>query len=337
MGRTNKHSTNPQNTVLHSPASKALQFSTTTMLSFKMASLTVNTAIRHPPAFSLAIRDFSEIGYYAQKAARKERRRRLYHEKLERIERRKTRRAGKNRRYFRDQFRAFWYPKRRAEAIMDQKARQKKMDWKINVATILERIPVVLPDLEPWEQEWDDLSTHLDQYGKLYPEEFYGGPIDFEANMKTNEELLAMLPFTPPPRETAADHSGEIMTIERKLKTNIYYIEKKERWQFPIVELKQPDETILQAGERAIVESVGKNLKYWSPSNCPWSIDMMQYDEEKQQETKLFGEKTFFLKIQHYKHEAENENFAWLDRQEIVDRVKEEQGEEKARFYHYLL
>ena len=43
-------------------------------------------------------------------------------------------------------------------------------------------------------------------------------------------------------------------------------------------------ETILQAGERAIVESVGTVLEYWCPSNCPWSIDMLQYDDEKQQE-----------------------------------------------------
>ena len=54
---------------------------------------------------------------------------------------------------------------------MNRKARQAGMDWKIQVAVIVERLPVVTPDVEEWEQQYLDLRAYLDQFTWEYPEE----------------------------------------------------------------------------------------------------------------------------------------------------------------------
>ena len=194
------------------------------------------------------------LSYYAQKKQAKERRRELYNAKVERQERLPTRRSGP-RDALRREFRSFFISKKVDEEYMERKARQAGLDWNIQVAVILERQNIVLPDKETWETEMDDLQTYLMQFGKQYPKGLFGIE-DYDkvtANLAmTEEELLALLPegFTPAPRETEADATGNVRTTDRKLKTSVYLTVQDSdtnKWMLPTVTLL-PDETFFGSG-----------------------------------------------------------------------------------------
>jgi large subunit ribosomal protein L46 len=284
-------------------------------------------------------------GYWEKKKAAKERRRILWEAAQERKERLKTRRKGRPEvGQKRRDFRSFFIKKKVDEEHMNRKARQAGLDWQVKVAVILERCYVVLPDKEDWEIEYENMKTFLGQFGKEYPKELFD--IDYDKPRPiTDEELLAMLPkgFTPAPRETEADKTGNVRTTNRKLKTSVYLtVQEDEEWQLPTVTLLDDGkETFLEAAKRAVKEKVGDGVEFWCPSNCPWSVDMKAFPEN-QRANGLYGTKTFFMKVQYdegvvSEQEMTVQDFAWLDRREIAERFGEKQGDEASMFYHYML
>ena len=148
--------------------------------------------------------------------------------------------------------------------------------------------------------------------------------------------------YTPAPRETEADASGEIKTMDRRLKERVYLSVKEKgsngAWApFPSTFVGE-DETILAAAKRATSEAVGGKLELYCPSNCPLAVDMYAYKEAK----KYFGIKTFFLKMQFDDGDVDTkqmkaEDYGWLARDEVVDRIKEQRGDVQSKLYHYLL
>ena len=72
-------------------------------------------------------------------------------------------------------------------------AKREGKAWKIRVAVMVERLPVVTPDMEDWEREYKDLYDYLLTYGKEYPEEcgFMFAPDKPEDHIvPTDEELI---------------------------------------------------------------------------------------------------------------------------------------------------
>ena len=295
-----------------------------------------------PPSTAIATRPFSS--YYTQKKEAKDHRRELFEKRLERVERIKTRRNNGQRDALRREFRAFFIKKKVDEEYMDRKARQAGLDWKIDVAVILERQNVVMADKESWQTEMENLQTHLAGFGKMYPKGLYN--VDYEADYAiTEEELLELLPegFTAAPRETVADETGDVRTIERKLKTSVYLTvqEDQDKWMLPTVTL-QPDETFLGAAKRALADKIGPEVEFWCPSNCPCAVDMVALPQEERSKSGVYGTKTFFMKVVHDEGQVEGKSmkvkdYAWLDRGEITEKMKEEHGDYMAKFYHYLM
>jgi large subunit ribosomal protein L46 len=286
-----------------------------------------------------------EPSYWEQKKAKKDRRRELFLATQERKKRLKVRRAGKPIDTKKVEFHKFFISKKVTDEFLDRKARQAGLEWKIKAAAILERIEIVLPDKQPWEVEYENLKTHLNRFGKQYPKEFTGGYDYDEERPMTDEDLLKLLPFTPAPRETEADASGDLRTTDRKLKTNIYLaVQEKnsELWQMPTVDLKE-NESLLDAVRRTLPNQLGPDIDFWCPSNAPWTVQLTPYSEEERKSLGFYGFKTFFMKVQLHeggsvspKH-MKVKDFAWLDRGEMVDRVREQQGEEMSKFYYYML
>lgn len=303
------------------------------------ALFATKTTATHP---KLNITDTTPGAYWNSKRAAKDRRRELYDARQERKERLKVRRAGRPRLFYRKQFRSFFIPKKVNDEYMHRKARQAGMDWEYRVATILERIPVVTPDLEKWETEYEELKDKLSQFGKEFPKEFVGDMYEKHPRGLSREELIAMLPFDPAPRETEADSSGDVKTTNRKLKTRVYLVVREDdHWQFPTVPLGE-DSTLIEAAKRALKVKVGSAIDYWCPSYAPWSVDLQAFPAEKQKESGLYGVKTFFVKVQLDEVMGELstskiQDFAWLDREEIVERIQGEQGDKTSQFYHYML
>jgi large subunit ribosomal protein L46 len=235
------------------------------------------------------------------------------------------------------------------------------LEWEIAVASIVQRPNIVQPDREPWEVDMEVLQVHLSQFGKRYPKELGG---DDNYKPLTQDQLLAGLPFKPAPRETAADLSGDIRTLDRKLKTPVYLFvnnnnkntkEQAQHWEFPSVIL-QPDELLLDGAKRALQPFYG--LSYWCPSNAPWAVQMTPFTlQERRHKPGLYGRKTFFLLLQYEAGTVPDTfDYGWLDRGEITQRVSEQQQRRQeeqqqqsnndyddkssrrlAKLYHYML
>ena len=142
-----------------------------------------------PSVMSLSSRSLS-TSVKEEKLAAKERRTELWQNAQKRVERLKTRRDGKPKNEKQTAFRE-WFDKRRIyQEIMDRKARQAKLDWTIQAAAILERLPVITRDRPEWELEYFKLKSYLGQFGKEYPKELNGFGRTIENPAMTEEELL---------------------------------------------------------------------------------------------------------------------------------------------------
>lgn len=157
----------------------ALAASSTSLL---VSERTVNYTLK-----SFSARSFASVRQ--EKLADKQKRTERYESSRQRMQKLQTRREGRNVGAKKKEFRE-WYDKRRIyQEIMDRKARQAGMEWTIQAAAILERLPVVTPDHPQWEVDYFNLKTYLMQFGKEYPEElgFSPGPGPLAI---TDEELL---------------------------------------------------------------------------------------------------------------------------------------------------
>ncbi len=176
--------------------------------------------------------------------------------------------------------------------------------------------------------------------------------------------FAAGLPFTPAPRETEADASGFLQTRNRRLKTSVFLSIKsntennlsgKSRWTLPsaLADIHS-DTTLLDVAQRAVSNVAGKELILWCPSNAPMAVNLRGYNPNLSSEFRqdYFGEKIFYYRVQYdsgdvneevmkkkVKEEEEGgvEDWGWLTKEEIVERVTEERGTHQAKFFHYML
>lgn len=300
--------------------------------------------------------DSSSLSYFERKAATKQLRVEAYKHKLERAVRIKSRRDNSPKDVKKDEFRSWWDGRRAYEEQMERKARQAGMDWTIKVATIVERLPIVMPDKAEFETEFEDLQAYLQAHsGKDYPKEFTGNDGGTRPEAYTDEELMALLPenFKPAPRETKADEDGTVSTLDRRLKDRVYLIIGDS---FPSTEVKlstnEDDkygddcESLLEAALRGLKEQTssgaGKKkgelpLGLYCASNAPLGVQLDVFDAERQKSTGSFGTKTFFMKVQYDEGTLKGESIAWLDRSEIVDHFRSASKDDEAKFYRYLL
>ena len=149
--------------------------------------------------------------YFGRKVAAKERRVQLYQHKVRRADQLKHRRrridpeaAAAAAAKYNDPtmlpkkmaFRSWWDARRAHEERLDRKARQAGLEWKVRVAVIVERLPVVLPDKDDFERDFEVLQAYLQSHsGKEYPKEFLGGTTASGGAMDrpvvlTDEELM---------------------------------------------------------------------------------------------------------------------------------------------------
>ena len=135
--------------------------------------------------------DSSSPSYFERKAAAKQARVEAYKHKVERAVRIKSRRDHAPRDVKKDEFRSWWDGRKAYEEQMNRKARQAGMDWTLKVATIVERLPVVMPDKETFETEFEDLQAYIKAHsGKEYPKEFMGTDKGGRPEAYTDEDLM---------------------------------------------------------------------------------------------------------------------------------------------------
>eukprot|EP00577_Skeletonema_sp_RCC1716_P021757 CAMPEP_0113423374 /NCGR_PEP_ID=MMETSP0013_2-20120614/28983_1 /TAXON_ID=2843 ORGANISM="Skeletonema costatum, Strain 1716" /NCGR_SAMPLE_ID=MMETSP0013_2 /ASSEMBLY_ACC=CAM_ASM_000158 /LENGTH=364 /DNA_ID=CAMNT_0000311227 /DNA_START=47 /DNA_END=1141 /DNA_ORIENTATION=- /assembly_acc=CAM_ASM_000158 len=297
-----------------------------------------------------------ELTYQERKEVEKKLRRETYEQKQTRLERLKTRRDHSPKDVKRTLFRSWWDKEMMYHNKLQRMAKKEGKPWRVRVAVMVERLPVVTPDEEEWEQDYNDLRDFLETFGKEYPAEtgFMFAPDKSEDHVvESDEDMIAGLPFTPAPRETEADASGDVKTLDRQLKTRLYLTIKSDtegnlsgpRWTLPST-IAETNESLLAAAERAVSDSVGSDLKLWCPSNAPMAVNMRVYNDKLPESFRenYFGEKIFYYRVQYDNTGGDvdeaamkADDYAWLTREEVVDRIEEERGKHQARFFHYML
>ena len=142
---------------------------------------------------------------------------------------------------------------------------------------------------------------------------------------------------------TEADKSGDVKTLDRKLAENLYLAildEDTSMWGFPTTDVVD-DETLLEATTRIATETAGRRVECFSLSNSPMAVDLDVYGDEKRQQEGVYGSKTFFMKLIHDNGDIQKikhaKDYAWLDREEMADKAREQEGVNAGKFYHYLL
>lgn len=142
----------------------------------------------------------------------------------------------------------------------------------------------------------------------------------------------------PLPRETEADASGDIKTLNRRLKTRIFYSQKDDEaslWTFPTATI-EGEETLKQAAQRVAKEKLGDEMEILALSNCPIAVDL-----DVNQKDGFYGTKTFFMKLQYFQGELKPveqvADYGWLDRSELEERAEASQGPNAAKFLRYML
>jgi len=308
--------------------------------------------------------------YKNEKHEAKQDRTEQYTQKQTRNIRLKTRRDPTKANYNKVQFHSFFNTLKQNQEFLDREARRRCLDWNLRVSVMVERLPIIMPEKEEWEKDYEELRLYLDRFRPVYPKEL-GFRDPKEQDIPTDEEVLARLPkgYKPAPRITPADESGNIQTMERKLDRRLYLtinqVENKNdnsentngkstsggygsagsgygcRWSLPTVSL-QHNETLLDAGKRATTQYAGPDLDIVCMGFAPMGVYMQEYDDVDLQKT-YFGDKTFYFKVTVAGGDVDEsimsnfKDWGWLDRSEISNKMKEERGEEAGKFYHYLL
>lgn len=129
------------------------------------------------------------LSYSERKTAAKQLRTQRYQAHQERLERLKTRRDNSPRDVKKNLFRG-WYDKElKYHAYIMKQAKREGKPLRIRVAAMVERLPVVTPDMPQWEEDYYMLRTYLDTYGREMPG-FMPDDKGEDHIVETNEEMM---------------------------------------------------------------------------------------------------------------------------------------------------
>jgi hypothetical protein len=133
-----------------------------------------------------------ELSYQERKEGAKQQRRETWDKKQSRLEHLKTRRDHSPKDVKRTLFRSWWDKELLYHNKLQRLAKKEGKPWRIRVAAMVERLPVVTPDVEEWEQDYIDLRDFLMTFGKDYPAEtgFMFAPDKEEDHVVESDEDL---------------------------------------------------------------------------------------------------------------------------------------------------
>ncbi|PYH96974.1 CAF1 family ribonuclease [Aspergillus ellipticus CBS 707.79] len=136
----------------------------------------------------------------------------------------------------------------------------------------------------------------------------------------------------PYSRVTEADSKGDLKSLNRALQRTLYLLvqSKEGYWKFPSSPV-EVDETLRQAAERTLAQSVGVNMNTWMVGYHPVGhhVYNVRNQNKLKSETASAGDKTFFMKTRIMAGQADLEanvqnltDFKWLSREEIAKFVR---------------
>ncbi|CDP08755.1 unnamed protein product [Coffea canephora] len=200
-------------------------------------------------------------------------------------------------------------------------------DDKIIASVVFERLPVVIPKIDPVVYAFQEFSFRWQQqYRREYPEKFLKKS---DARGKGDYQI----DYVPSPRVTEADKTNDKKSLERALDRRLYLLlygtaygspSGKPTWHFP-EKVYESEGTLRKCAESALQSVVGDLSHTYFVGNAPMGHIVAQPSDSNQD---LPSFKRFFFKSQVIATNKFNigrgDDFVWVTKDELLEYFPEQ-------------
>ncbi|KAL0464852.1 UNVERIFIED_CONTAM: 54S ribosomal protein L17, mitochondrial [Sesamum latifolium] len=198
-------------------------------------------------------------------------------------------------------------------------------DEKLVASVLFERLPVVIPKIDPVVYAFQEFSFRWrQQYRREYPEAFLKKA---DARGKGDYQI----DFTPAPRITEADKSDDKRSLQRALDRRLYLLlfgtangSKEPVWHFP-EKVYESEQTLRECAESALKSVIGDLSHTYFVGNAPMGHMIVPPSNNDQVNASL---KRFFFKSQVIATNKFNigrcEDYVWVTKDELLEYFPEQ-------------
>ncbi|CAH1447873.1 unnamed protein product [Lactuca virosa] len=192
---------------------------------------------------------------------------------------------------------------------------------KIVASVLFERLPVVIPKIDPVVYGFQEFSFRWrQQFRRAYPEEFLK-----KSDARGKGEYH--IDFVPAPRITEADKTNDKRSLQRALDRRLYLLlygdaygspKGQPVWHFP-EKVYKSEETLRKCAESALESVIGDLSHTYFVGNAPMGHIAMP-PSEKNKDNSSF--KRFFFKSQVIatnKLDIKSKDFVWVTKDELLE------------------
>ncbi|GAB2278399.1 hypothetical protein Dimus_013083 [Dionaea muscipula] len=193
---------------------------------------------------------------------------------------------------------------------------------KIVASVLFERLPVVIPKIDPVVYAFQEFSFRWQQqYRRIYPEEFYK---KYESRGKGDYQI----DYTPAPRMTEADKTNDRRSLQRALDRRLYLLlhgttygspSEKPVWHFP-EKIYETEDTLRKCAEFALESIIGDLSRTYFVGNAPMGHMVVQPSLDARDSSPF---KRFFFKSQLINTNKFNiikcKDYVWVTKDELME------------------
>lgn len=210
-----------------------------------------------------------------------------------------------------------------------------KHGWRLASAAMLERYPIVIPDMHPFDQEYS--------IGKFLYQQKHARPVPKEAFLSERDRIEGRTEpsfvdpvgdqYEPGPRITEADKTNDVRSLDRALAERLYFVVqsgKSERYVFPQIMADDDNVQMVAFAERALkaVTPPESRPKVHFIAPKPASYLEHVFPVEYQKSHQVYGVKIFFYRAILLRGSIETvrnaKDYAWARDVELRDMLGEE-------------
>ncbi|OMO58201.1 Ribosomal protein L46 [Corchorus capsularis] len=191
---------------------------------------------------------------------------------------------------------------------------------KIVASVLFERLPVVIPKIDPVVYAFQEFSFRWrQQYRRRYPDEFL--------NMsKTRGKDDYQMDYVPAPRITEADKTNDRKSLQRALDRRLYLLlygnsygapSGKLVWHFP-EKVYDSEETLRKCAESALSSVLGDLSHTYFVGNAPMGHMVIQPTENVPEPYKRFFFKSQVIDTNKF-NIGKCEDFVWVTKDELLE------------------
>ncbi|GMI85902.1 DECOY [Hibiscus trionum] len=196
---------------------------------------------------------------------------------------------------------------------------------KIAASVLFERLPVVVPKLDPAVYAFQEFSFRWRQrYRRKYPDEF----LDMS---KSRGKGDYQIDYVPAPRITEADETNDRKSLQRALDRRLYLLlygnsneapSGKPVWHFP-EKVYDSEETLRKCAESALESVLGDLSHTYFVGNAPMGHMVIQQTEDAPEPCKRFFFKSQVIDTDKF-NIRKCEDFVWVTKDEVLEYFPEQ-------------